>query len=233
MSSTFASADKPHPPRPWFLSLSALWADDAQGNDLLVGALRQLGFPSLLPYHHIEVRNEARHLTVFAILRINATPHTGYTLRDYARDILSTLSEDSALLARLNDAFRQLTLEADQVRVSDSGTTVQFRGNTALAELRAALGALLEDRVANLVETHPEGLLTSLVNDPHKSCGDHAFASIARSPLRWESRSELWSLPIEPPVTFTFRRIHLVTSDEALSNPRLVGIEDLPIGGIS
>jgi len=168
---------------------------------------------------------------MFAILRVNALPTSGEPLRDFARGLLSRLSEDVRILEGLTQLLQAgLDLEAYEVRVFDSGTAVQFHGGPPLAAFRAGVANLLAEPVAALVTRHPDGLLDSLVRDPNKSVGERAFGSLSRSPSREDAPAERWRTFIEPPVKLRFRRLHLLTSDEALTNPRAVGVEDIPVG---
>lgn len=218
-------------PRPWFLSLAALWNDDAKAAQHLDAALARLRTTPLFPYHHMEVASHSRHLTVFAILRINALPSSTESFRDFSSYLISSLTADFQILNRLTELFGAgLSLDAYELRVFDSGTAIQFQGGKQLAAFRDGAREVLDEPVMGLARAYGEGIIDPLVEDHAKSRGSHAFGSIARSPNRVDGPIERFRVALQPPVRFQFARIHLLTSDDALTNPRIHGAEDFIIG---
>jgi hypothetical protein len=121
-----------------------------------------------------------------------------------------------------------LSLEACKVRVFDNGTTIQFRDNDRLARFRDRARAVLSEPVAKLVATYSSGLIQPMLDDCTKSRGPKAFGSIARSPCRSDKSDLRWEMALDKPVPLTFKRVHLLVSDDALTNPR-DNDEDYPI----
>jgi hypothetical protein len=217
--------------RPWFLSLTGIWSDDADAVAQLNLALTALEPSAPYPHHQFAVRHEARHLTILAILRINDIPSPTPSFRDFSRHLISSITAEPGLLNRLTKQFGAgLVLDAYEIRAFDSGTAVQFQGTSQLGDFRDNAREILTEPVSRLVAAYPDGTIDPLVDDPIKSRGERAFGSIARSPSRSDPPAERFRVSLDPPVKFNFRRIHLLTSDEFLTNPRLLDAEDFIIG---
>jgi hypothetical protein len=211
--------------RPWYLSLSLVW-DDASGLNELNEAL---GKTFRLPCNQILVPQESRHCTAFAIVQINGVPAKGDSLQQFGRELMSQL--EPIVRNDLSKAWRKscssdgLTLTASKLRVFDDGTTVQFARNEELSEFRDRVRGLLMPIMGNLIGHYPEGLAESMIHDCPKSRGPEAWGSIARSPcrsdgseLRWEARLKL--IPVK------FKKVHLLVSDHAMTNPREPMLDD-------
>lgn len=216
----------PPSPRPWYLSLTLVWEDDQAGLSKLNQALRGLLAARQLvcPAHHRLVPRKARHSTAFAILKINRVPCPGMSLRQLARELLMQLAP--TVRVDLAEAWGSgLSLEAHEVRAYDDATAVQFRARPdgCLADFRDRARKILAKQVGELLSAYPSGVLESLIYDCTKSRGDNAFGSIARSPCRSDKSDLRWALSLTDPVTLTFTGVHLLTSDDALTNPRTPG----------
>jgi hypothetical protein len=234
-------------PRLWYLSLNLIWNDDANAVALLDESLTKLkeSHEFVLPAHHLEVPPEARHSTAFAILQINRSPCKEDSLRQFAGELMAQLA--GLVLHDLKKIWKEcfspasgepgLHLEASDLRVFDGGTTVQFATSEDLARFRDRVRVALAAPVARLVSLYPNGLVEPLLHDCNKSRGSKAWGSIARSPcrsdksdLRWEtklkSNKKDESNKKDRPIKFTFKKVHLVVSDHAMTNPQVPDEED-------
>jgi len=216
-------------PRPWFISISALWSDDNNAFDRLNNELSDLNISNIIPYHQIQVPEIVRHFTVFAILKINGTPCTSTSFREFSKELFS-LIVSPRIVQELTRLFSTgLDVEAYEVRSYDDATTIQFRTNGQLQTFRDNARHLFSEEVSKLVFRYPDKLVESLLEDCGKSRGDHAFGSISRSPSPIDISIERWRMDINIPIKFEFRKIHILTSDQGLTNPRKQGEEDIYI----
>jgi len=223
-------------PRPWSLSLALVWNDANGAIAKLNDALRNLRNTEdfKCPRHHLRVPENARHCTAFAILEITSLPSSEGSLREFAKKLLRPLATSemqASLAAAWKTAFQQqngspvLSLRADKVRVFDDGTTIQFCDSEVLARFRDRAWAVLAAPVGNLLAAYSSDCIKSLLNSS-KSRGDTVFGSVARSPCRSDGPQLRWEAPLPHEVTFRFERVHLVTSDGWLTNPRERNVED-------
>jgi len=240
-------------PRPWYISLTAVWDDDSPNNKKLRTLLkkRELGksgkeegkgrraFP--LAGNHITVPLDCRHFTVLAILKINGHPPGTQFMRDFARQVFEPIRGDNALLGNLRASFESFSSKVDRVRCFDDGMTVEFKEDDVLKKFRDQARCILDEPVARIANQHEESefgryfkkqwgveLVESILHDSKKNYGGGAFGSIARSPCRCDRSIERWRKEIDYRITLTFDRIHLLISDEMLTNPRNRD-EDVPI----
>ena len=122
---------------------------------------------------------------------------------------------------------RVLSLAADKVRVFDDNTTIQFHKSAVLARFRKRARAVLAAPVDSLLAKYPRGSVKSLLPDPSKSRGKKVFGSIARAAYRSDKNNDSQQeMKLRPPVIFKFNRVHLVTSNGWLTNPRKKSLED-------
>jgi hypothetical protein len=218
-------------PRPWYISLSAIWNDDQKANGQLDKYISSLKKSSFLPYHHIEIDSVSRHSTILAILRINDIFSKECPFKDFSRRLITSLTSESSLVNRLTELLGSgLLLYAYEIRVFDIGTTIQFKCDTQLSTFRESSRALFLPLVKKLIDNYPVGIIESILDDTNKNQGNHAYGSIARSPNRNDSSKERFHIKIEQPITFKFNRLHLLTSDESLNNPREPGFDDFIVG---
>ena len=221
-------------PRPWYLSLTLIWQDYAKGFDQLNKALSShLCGEYTIPGHHQKMPDKSKHCTAFAIARINRSPCADMSRIQFARELLTRLrTSNPKLLDDLRKAWRPgLELEAYEVQAHADATVVQYRtkDKNTLADFRNRVRTILAGPVNELITTYPGGIVEPLINHCKKSRGDKAYGSIARSPSKSDSDALRWCMPLEPPVTFDFKHIHLLTSDDALTNPRTRNEEDFMI----
>jgi hypothetical protein len=231
----------PHIPRPWYISLTGVWQDDAANYpklDALVAgqgaACQPAGNHSLIPQH-------CRHFTVLAIMRLNGHPHGTQNIRDFAGRVFEPIRNNPVLLDDLRAGFKSFTANLDGVRCCDNGTALQFECGDRLRDFRNHARAVLDAPVSVLVRRHTNSeagrrfrkesglrLIESILDDPNKNYGTRAFGSIARSPCRSDGSTERWRGQLDG-VGLIFRNIHLLISDEMLTNPRGPE-EDVQIG---
>ncbi len=217
-------------PRPWYISLTAILNDDTKATTKLEKVLSEMDISSIYPQHHIEVNSIARHLTILALLRINTLPSSFTNYCEFSRCLFSSLITDDHVLKLITNYFGfGLSLDAYELRIFDSGTVIQFRGNQELASFREVAKVALLKPVTKLVNSFPEGTTESLIDDPVKNVGNHAFGSIARSPTLSEIHIERYRKTLKREVNFNFRYIHLLVSDDALTNPRIINTDDIII----
>lgn len=218
-------------PRPWFVSLTAIWDDDKEAYDGLIQALNSFDAPIPYPYHQVEVHQLARHLTAFAIMRTNESPCPSLSSFEFAAEVFTLPTAEPGLSDNLRSQFcDHLRLKAYEIRSYDDATAVQPSNSGHLLSLRSAVRAILSDAVPRLIARFADRLIDSMPGHCTKSRGDHAFGSIWWSPLPSDLSIERWRGPFDAPIHFAFRNIHLLTSDEGLTNPRIVGEYDLIIG---
>jgi hypothetical protein len=216
-------------PRPWFLSITALWSE-ADGFTRLREILRDLA--DTVPAHQLAIPESIWHHTAFAVARFNAMP-VGSTAESFVENFLSDLlSKEADLLGRLSSGFSAYGMEAHEVIAWDSATSVQLRPLcSGLHDFRASAAKLLSSPVAALCSRVNATLGTSysnfspgapiaesLTGDPKKSVGALASGSIARSPFPNEASVPRWRCPLGP-VPLWIHSMRLVVSDQVLSNP--------------
>jgi hypothetical protein len=214
--------------RPWYISLTAVWQDDAenlQKLNALVASVR-------VPRHHLLIPENCRHCTVVAIMKINGHPVGTENMRDFARRIFEPIRSNSGLVNGLTAEFKFFTARAYEVRCFDNGTVVQFTCDQHLEEFRRHARTFLDAPVSLSVKGHTNSeagrsfreergveLVESMLYDPSKNFGTKAFGSIARSPCRSDDSTERWCESLTG-VELKFKKIHFLVSDEMLSNPR-------------
>jgi hypothetical protein len=221
-------------PRPWSISLTAIWKD-ADGFKKLVSRVKRLD--AFRPAgNHVLMPENRWHFTVLAIMRINGYP--GYprypegaqTMQEFARQVFEPFRRDKDLLKDLGKEFKPFTAKAYKVQCSDQGTTLQFDCGKDLEAFRnygrrvLASPVLEVSRLHNISEVGRRfdkewhtPLLEPILDD-RKNYGSEAFGSIARSPCRSEADTERWREKIDP-IKLEFNSIRLLISDEMLTNP--------------
>lgn len=214
-------------PRSWFLSLTAIWLE-AAGFHELRSALEASLEAHPLAGHQILLPVSAWHSTAFAILKITGVRNTEQSGSEHAASLLHKLREEADIVQKIRQVFRPFTVTAKERRCFDDSTTVQFVDSPDLESFRKAIRPILEGPVATMVShSTPSCKLESLLYDQNKSQGNRFFGSIARSPFPCDSSFFRWELPLSP-ISLTFNRIHLLVSDDALTNPRDLDT-DIPI----
>jgi hypothetical protein len=188
--------------------------------------------PSLIfPHHHIAVDRRARHLTVLVLMRFPASIAQTGPLDEVAKEVFFSMSIDNTTTCELGSLMVDgIDLDAYEIRSYDSATAIQFRGDGRLAKFREVGRKILAPIVEGSLSLFPDGMIEPMIHGSQKNFGDLAYGSIARSPLPGELDCERWRRAISNPVRFRFTRIHLLVSDEALTNPRTEGLDDLVIG---
>jgi hypothetical protein len=100
-----------------------------------------------------------------------------------------------------------------------------------LSRFRDKARELLAKPILDIENSLSKGTINSLVDaDTSKNKGDRAFGSIARSSCRSDKSIERYRVSLQEQIKFNFKHIHLLTSDEALTNPRIPNVEDFIIG---
>ena len=212
--------------RTWYLSLTAKWCE-ADGFSDLQQVLAE--YVEYFPLHHVLVPERSLHSTVFAILGINDKPSNFDSVNNYATSLFERLHKNTDLVNNIQKAFRKafrrpLKVIAYNLKCFDNGTTVQFEPNKQLEEFRDSVRPHFESPVKALINNSL--LLESLLCNQNKSCGAKFYGSVARSPSRRDAAVLRWKESL-PGTTLTFRRIHLLVSDDALTNPLCPGKNDI------
>jgi len=227
-------------PRPWYVSVTALWCELVNFPALRL-AVEAFLESRRLPVHHLAVPPDSWHSTVLEVLRINWFPtkdDRDDTFSSFATSLFTQLRGHPGLEKSLKKALKPLTLEAYEVRCHDDGTTVQFKESNDLEELRTCLRELFRRSVTELADStvskyrtqaagkmHP--VVEPLVDSSKKNRGSLFYGSFARSPSRADSSILRWIKQIKPAIPLSCTRYHLLVSDEALTNPRQLGENDL------
>jgi len=214
-------------PRPWYTSLTAVWKD-ADKFAALVKPSKALQ----LAGNHVLIPEDCWHFTVLAIMKLNGHPDGTQNMREFADRVFEPIRSDNDVRQRLQNGFKCFTAEVYEVRCSDKGMTLQFECGERLRDFRNHARRVLSEPVAALVSLHTNSetgrrfreargipLVESILDDPNKNYGTRAFGSIARSPCWSDASNERWSEPLKG-VGLKFNRIHLLVSDEMLTNPR-------------
>ena len=215
--------------RPWYLSLTAKWVEAEGFSDLkqiLVDYMKR--FPP--PSHHVLVPEPSWHSTVFAILKINDKPIDVDSESKYATTLFEHLLTTTDLVDNIRQVFRPLQMTAQELKFFNDGTTVQFKSNEQLRGFRDSVRPLFESPVEALINDSVGGasnspFLECLLRHKYKSCGAKFYGSVARSPSSQDKSSPRRTVRL-PGTTLTFRRIHLLVSDDALTNPLCPGKND-------
>ena len=197
--------------RPWYISFTAIW-HQAQGFKELRSICRDL--LDKIPFHHLPVKEEYWHFTVLPLLRANSCP-SGTPAEEFIFGLLKRLD-----IGSLNKTINlpPLSVYAYQAIAFNSGTSIQFRGvGDCLSKLRDTFRDLAKARIATLV-AECEGIISELDPPTKKNKGNETYGSLARA-LTPESNSIRWRREIEPQAILRFEKVHLVVSDEYLSNP--------------
>ncbi len=217
-------------PRPWYISLTAVWKEAKNFPDLLklvtrTNASRPAG-------NHVHMPQGCWHFTVLAIMKLSGCPGGTPNMREFAGRVFEPIRRDNAIVKALQKGFKGFAAEVYEVRCTDKGMTLQFECKEPLEDFRNHARRVLGAPVSALVGLHTNSetgrrfreawgvpLVESILDDPKKNYGTQAFGSIARSPCRSECDIERWREPLER-VALKFDRIHLLVSDEMLTNPR-------------
>ncbi len=181
-----------------------------------------------LPVHHNLVPLSSWHSTVFAIVKITGKRPTCESGSEEAENLLRRIGT-SEVVARLCDAYEPLTVTSESRKCFDNNTTVQFAPTPGLKEFREKVRRVFEPGLnAILDESKGSFRVESKLDDIWKSQGSSFFGSVGRSLSRSDTDFLRWQCPLSS-VSLTFAVIHLLVSDDALTNPRKVGQSDLPV----
>ena len=214
-------------PRPWFISLTAIWRD-ADGYQKLRRRLE-----SETEYrpasHHVRVRRSSWHSTVFALAELGPGANANQSASERGAKLLKELAttELCSALSRL----APFDVVADELSCYDSGTAVQFSSDSDLGAMRDCIRKVVKEPVECLLGSPPFATdgIESLCDDQKKSAGPHFYGSIARSPCTLDDSSLRWKRPLSPTVPLHFDRLHLLVSDQALTNPLIRSKTDVLI----
>ena len=246
-------------PRPWYISLTAVWQDDEENypklNKLLTQTIQQdnegndsrrnasVMEKPRRPGHHVFMPELCRHFTVLAIMKLNGHSHETQSMRQFARCVFKQVRTHDDLPSKLRAWFKPFTATVTEVRCYDDGITLQFECGDELEHFRDHARKLLKKHVSELVREYTNNaaglrfriesgreLVESILRDPSKNYGTGAFGSVARSPCRFDGSTQRWCVKLRErgKVTLEFKKIHLLVSDEMLTNPRS-DEEDVPI----
>lgn len=218
-------------PRPWYISLTAVWQDD-KDNFRKLKDLVKTSNGSQRAGNHVLIPEEFWHFTVLAIIRLNGHPDGTQNMREFAGRVFEPIRSDDDVREALRKEFKCFTAEVYEVRCFDNAMSLQFECGERLRDFRNHARRVLGARVSALVSLHTNSetgrrfreawgvpLVESILDDPKKNYGTRAFGSIARSPCWSDASNERWSEPLKG-VGLKFNRIHLLVSDEMLTNPR-------------
>ena len=222
-------------PRPWYVSLAAVWQDDEEHCLQLEDLVTRPDSSCQVASNHLLIPTHCRHFTVLAVIRINGHPHDFQSMREFARWVLDPIRGNFSLFESLCATFKPFTATVDKVRHFDNGIVLQFECGGLLKAFRNKARALLKIPASLIVRAHAHSgagrrfqkewgipILESMLDDPKDNYGRRAFGSMTRS-LRRENRSiQRWneSLHARDRTQLIFEHIHLLVSDEMLSNPR-------------
>jgi hypothetical protein len=237
-----ASLAKSQPARPWYISLTAIW-HEAKNFKSLRTFIRKSRLYSKKAGNHVLIPQDSWHFTVLAIIRINGHPPGTQDMRAFAGRVFQSIRSNSSLIERLRSAFVRFRFVASayEVRCYDRSLALQFECDEALGTLRDEARDILGVPVFRLIRLHTISevgrrfisefgvpLIESILDDPNKNYGSKAFGSIARSPCQSGSDAKRWCEKFAE-VPLKFEKIHLLISDEMLTNPRTPEKEDVPI----
>lgn len=202
--------------QPWFISITAKWLD-AEAFPALRDCMARLRVTHSLPFYHKDIAESSMHSTVLAIVKLSTFPPHG-PAADYAKEVFNIVISSPSLPDTLQHIFEPFEARPEKLRCFDIGTTIQFEDSPRIEALRRKFGKELESVVREIQQDRVG--VTSLLKDENKSIGKRFFGSIARSvrpsdapQLRWEL--DLTSLGLPP---LTFDKIHLLVSDDGLTN---------------
>lgn len=197
-----------------------------------------LSFPPL-PVHHILVPEISWHSTIIAILQINRTNASTLGFQEFCNAIFADLINAGRLRQEISGVLKPFDFVAQEIRCFDDSTTIQFQDNKAVDKLRSSLRPILSPHVARIIGFYshlydrrsgqsPEDrvIIESLLDHKAKSIGTKLFGSIARSPCRQDTSCIQWEEPIKE-VRLTCNKLHLLVSDDALTNAHLDNVNDL------
>lgn len=218
-------------PRPWYISLTAVWQDDTGNYPKLRGLVSNAeAYPPAC--NHVPIADHCRHFTVLAIMRLNGFPEGTRDFREFAGRVFEPIRSNNALLGKLCAGFKRFTANVYEVRCFDNAMALQFEGGKPLKEFRDYARTALDAAVSVLVRRHTSSetgrrfrenkgvsIVESILDDPKKNYGTRAFGSIARSPCRSDGSTERWRMELDG-ACLKFEHVHLLVSDETLSNPR-------------
>lgn len=229
---------RPQLPRPWYISLTAVWREGSKSDS----ELRKVVAPYLLRRagHHLLVPLRSWHFTVLAIMQFNGHPKA-QNMRDFARSVFSTLRSKKKLLTDLQSEFLPFNADAYEIRCYDDALALQFHCGKELGRFRNHARDLLSEPVAELTTWHKNSvdgqlfrvdsrveLVESILYDRNKNFDTRAYGSIARSPCPSDDSIERWRESLDGP-SLEFNKIHLLVSDEMLTNRRHKDIDCVSI----
>src|SRR6266850_2042666 len=236
--------DAAHRSRPWYVSLTAVWKDDAKNYLRLVDLVKKSEFAYELAGNHIALPHRSRHCTVLAIVKLNGHPSGTQHMREFAARVFEPIRSNGRLIRELRakfKSFKSFTANVYEVRCCDNGLALQFECDQTLEDFRNYARTALNGPVSVLVREHTNSevglrfrkergveLVESILDDPSKNYGLKAFGSMARSACRSDGSTERWRESLTG-VAVKFKRIHLLVSDEMLTNPRSPEREDILI----
>lgn len=202
--------------RPWYLSITARFRDAAGHADLK--QVIESTVDSYLPSHHLRIAESAWHFTVLAIARLSIR-NSARAADDAALETLQrAITARSEIPAVLQRSFEGFSMEVYEVRAYDTTTSVQLRSrDDRLARFRDNACAEFQQLDLPSLSTG-DTIVSSILSDTWKNRGGNAFGAVARASGRDEATVLRYSLPV-PPVRLEFDTVHLVCSDETLTNP--------------
>ncbi len=221
-------------PRPWYISLTALWQDDRKRYPQFESLVTRPNSPCQPAGNHVFIPQSSWHFTVLAIVRINDHPDEFQSMREFAQWVLDPLRINPKLIQALRASFKPFTAIVDEVRCFDNGTVLQFECGERLKTFRKQARTLLQTPVSLLVRAHANSaagrrfkkkwgipILQSMLADS-KNDSSRAFGSIARSPCRDDGSRLRWRKPLKhsDQKKFAFQHVHLLVSNDVLTNPR-------------
>ena len=203
-------------PRPWYLSITARFRDAAGHADLkqvIEGTV-----DGYVPGHHLRLAESAWHFTVLAIARLSIRSPSRAADDAALETLRRTVAARSGIPEFLERSFEGFSMEAYEVRAYDTTTSVQLRSrDDRLTRFRDSARAEFQQLDLPSLSTE-ETSVSSILTDTWKNHGGNAFGAVARASGRDEATVLRYSLPV-PPVRLEFDTVHLVCSDETLTNP--------------
>ncbi len=98
-------------PRPWYVSVTALWRE-LDNFPALHSALKLFLRAHKLPVHHVRVPFDSWHSTVFAVLQINRVPTNEVAFADFGNELFTQLVAHRGLMASLARTLKDIGVEA-------------------------------------------------------------------------------------------------------------------------
>ncbi len=85
-------------PRPWYISLTALWQDDKKRYPQFERLVTRPNSPCQPAGNHVLVPQRCWHVTVLAMIRINHHPREFHGMREFARWVLKPIRLNISLI---------------------------------------------------------------------------------------------------------------------------------------